>query len=123
RLMGSLKKLRDFVTEKLHPFHGRVAEMAETDPSGALALYSRNFPEVRDSGEKLFRDLTEQVAKVKDDDATRAQWIALWGLLCIPAVLIASIGVGLVQSSSVTKPLNRLVATIDRMRRADFSER
>src|SRR5438046_160447 len=72
RLMGSLKKLRDFVTEKLHPFHGRVAEMAETDPSGALALYSRNFPEVRDGGEKLFRDLAEQVAKVTEEDDRRA---------------------------------------------------
>jgi len=57
------------------------------------------------------------------DDAVRAQGIALWGLLCIPAVILASIGMGLVQSSSVTKPLNRLVETIERMRQGDFTER
>ncbi len=122
-LLGAIRKLRDFVTQKLQPFHGRVMDLAETDPTAATADYFKSYPEIRDSRDKLFLDLTEQVEKVKHDDAVRAQGIALWGLLCIPAVILASIGMGLVQSSSVTKPLNRLVETIERMRQGDFTER
>src|SRR6266478_1251734 len=122
-LLGAIRKLRDFVTQKLQPFHGRVMDLAETDPTAATADYFKSYPEIRDSRDKLFLDLTEQVEKVKHDDAVRAQGIALWGLLCIPAVILASIGMGMVQSSSITKQLNRLVETIERMRQGDFTER
>ena len=122
-LMDSLKKLRDFVTKKLEPFHGRLMDQAESDASAARSRYLQEFPEIRDTRDRLFLDLTEKVEGVKHEEALHAQGIALWGLLGIPAVLIASMGVGLVQSSSVTKPLSRLVNTIERMRQGDFTER
>src|SRR5438067_1559767 len=41
----------------------------------------------------------------------------------IVLILIACIIVGRFQSSAVTVPLNRLVATLERMRSGDFTER
>jgi methyl-accepting chemotaxis protein WspA len=121
--MNSLRKLKDFVNKELQPFYGRLIDLAETDPSAARERYLKEFPDVRDARDKLFLNLTERIDTVTHEEAVRAQSMALLGLLGIPAVLIASIGVGLVQSSSVTKPLTRLVETMERMRQGDFTER
>src|SRR3989442_6211425 len=123
-LLDSMKQLQNFVVRSNNPFLGRVIEMAETNLTGATAYYLKNYPEIRETRDKrFFAALTDQIEKLKHDEAIRAQRMALWGLWGIPAVLLASIGVGLAQSSSVTKPLNRLVETLERIRHGDFTER
>src|SRR6266404_1521765 len=122
-LITSLKTLRDFTVLTLGPFHKRVVEMAETNSAEAMTYYNQNFTDLRERREKYYADLTQQVENVRNAEATRAQWIFNVGVGCIVAILVASFFAGRFQSSIVTVPLNRVVATLERMRSGDFTER
>ena len=125
-LIASVKKLRNFATGNLGPsrvLHSRVLETAQTDLAAAVEYYNQNFPPVFEQRERLFKELTAQIDRVKNEDAVRAQTISIVGLSCILVILLASLIVGRFQSSAVTEPLNRLVASLERMRQGDFTQR
>jgi methyl-accepting chemotaxis protein len=122
-LIRALNNLRDFASRTLVPFHTQVQRMALTDPNGAEANYSKSFPDIRKRREEYFAELTTQIEKLKNADAIHARTVATIGASCIAAILVASIVVGRFQSTAVTEPLKRLVATLDRMRSGDFTER
>ena len=122
-LVRSIKSLRDFGQRRLLPLQRRIMEMAEADPAAALSEYNTNYPAVRKQREDLLTELTQQVGSVKKAEFVRAQTTTLVLSIAIAAILVACIVVGRFQSSAVTVPLNRLVATLERMRRGDFTER
>ena len=122
-LLRSVNLARDFVSGPLGSFHNRILETAQTDVPEATAFFDKNFNPLREQREKIFRDLSQQVQTVKHADAVHAQTIAIVGLCATGIILLCSILVGRIQSSAVTEPLNRLVATLDKMRSGDFTER
>ena len=122
-LIRALNNLRDFATKKLIPFQTQLQRMALSDPNGAETKYTNGFPDIRKQREDLFAELTNQVEKIKNADAIHARTVAMTGTGCIAAILVASILVGRIQSTTVTEPLKRLVATLEKMRVGDFTER
>ena len=126
-LLVPVQGLRDFTLGSspgtLGAFHARTMELAANDPAGATAYYNTNYPAVREQREKLFRDLKQQIRQVGNREDVRARVIAGFGSVCLAVILVASLIVGRLQSSAVTEPLNRLVATLERMRQGDFTQR
>jgi methyl-accepting chemotaxis protein WspA len=122
-LLRALNQLRDFVSGPLGAFHNRVLETAQTDVPEAIGFFDKNFIPVRDQRERVFREVSQQIQIIKHKEAQDAQTIAIVGLSAIFVILAASVLVGRIQSTAVTEPLNRLVATLERMRSGDFTER
>jgi methyl-accepting chemotaxis protein WspA len=125
-LQSAAKKLRDFAlgnSGTLAILHRRVSDLADADPTGALAHFDQNFSAVREQRDQLFRELRGQVEKVQADEAAHARTISIVSVGCIVIVLLAWVAVGLSQSSAVTGPLNRLVAALEQMRQGDFTKR
>ena len=122
-LISTVKSLREFVLGNLGNFQTRVTELADSEPASAASFYLKNFSPVAQQREQLMRDLSLQVDRVQNAQAMRAQTIAIVGLTLIVVVLLASLVVGRIQSSAVTEPLNRLVASLERMRSGDFTQR
>jgi methyl-accepting chemotaxis protein WspA len=122
-LLSSVENLSSFVQRTLMPLHQKMMDMAENDASGAVAEYNRVFPTLRKQREDLQADLAKQIGLVQTDESAQA-----WNTTkivggAIAVVLVAAFVVGRFQSAAVTGPLNRLVATLERMRRGDFTER
>jgi methyl-accepting chemotaxis protein WspA len=122
-LMRSVTNLSDFTLHTLADFHRQVLDLAETDSASAVMLYVKDYPEIRNKRSRLFADLTSQVEGVRDAEATRGKMFALVGLAPIAIILLAIPIVGRVHSSTVTRPLNSLVAALERMRQGDFTAR
>jgi len=110
-------------TPGLAGFHNQVVDMAERDQASASSYYNKNFPEIRDKRDRLFGDLTQKIEAVQEGEAIRARTIAVAGGASIVLILIACFVVGRLQSSAVTRPLNRLVASLELMRSGDFTQR
>jgi len=115
--------LRSFITTNLTTFHAEVMRLSESEPNTATAYFDRHFPSVRETREKVFHDLSQQIEAVTSEDTARMHRNSIFGLVGVLAVLAASIVVGRFQSTAVTEPLNRLVASLERMRQGDFTER
>jgi len=110
-------------TGTLASFQTHVLEMADRDPANAMSYFNANYAAISKTRNQLFRELAHQIDQV---DSIQAQWarnISMIGLVCLVAVLIASLLVGRFQSSTIAEPLNRLVATLERMRQGDFTDR
>jgi methyl-accepting chemotaxis protein WspA len=122
-LINSVSNLSNFTLRTLVDFHRQVLDMAETDSAGAVMLYVKDYPEIRNTRSKLFTDLTSQVERVRNTEAMRGKTLALLGLAPIAIILLAIPIVGRVHSSTVTRPVNSLVAALERMRQGDFTER
>jgi len=122
-LMHSVSNLRDFTSRKLGDFHRQVLEMEETDPASAIVLYNKDYPDIREQRVKLFTDLAYEIGRVKNAEGMRGERLALVALAPIAIILLAIPIVGRVHSSTVTRPLNSLVAALERMRQGDFTER
>jgi methyl-accepting chemotaxis protein WspA len=122
-LTGSIRNLQDFLNKTLVPFHTRTIEMARTDPVMAAASYKSNQVVLGKQRDQALSDLSQQVDRIRNREAMRAQTISIVGLSCIGLILCASVLVGRMQSAAVSEPLNRLVASLERMRRGDFTER
>ncbi|MGD0259448.1 MAG: methyl-accepting chemotaxis protein [Verrucomicrobiota bacterium] len=122
-LMHSVGNLREFTSRVLDDLHRQVLDTAESDPAGAIMLYSKDYPEIREKRSKLINDLTLEIARVQNAEAMHEQTLALVGLTPFAIILLAIPIVGRVHSSTVTQPLNRLVAALERMRQGDFTER
>jgi methyl-accepting chemotaxis protein WspA len=122
-LMRSVSNLSDFTSHSLGDFHRQVLDQAETDSASAVMLYVKGYPDIRDKRSKLFTDLTFEIERVRNAEVKRGEWLALFGLAPLVILLLAIPIVGRVHSSTVAQPLNRLVATLDRMSQGDFTER
>jgi len=119
----AIKAVRDFTRLSLVPLYRQISDMTETNPVAALAQYRDSYPQVREQRERLLAELSQQVGLVKTAAFVRARTTVLVLSIGIVLILIACIIVGRFQSSAVTVPLNRLVATLERMRSGDFTER
>ena len=122
-LMRSVGNLREFTSRTLDQFHDQVLATAESDPAGAIMLYNKDYPEIRDKRAKLFNDLRTEIGGVQNAEAEHAHMLGRVGLAPILIILLAIPIVGRVHSSTVAQPLNRLVAALERMRQGDFTER
>jgi len=122
-LTAAFRKLREFVLSTLLPFEHEIADRARQDPVAATAYYNGNYGALSRQREQLFTELDQQVEMAKHLEALKVERIALGGMVCLGFIVLISLVVGLMQSSAVTEPLSRVVATIERMRRGDFTER
>jgi methyl-accepting chemotaxis protein WspA len=118
------RRFTDFALgSNLGDFQSKVTKMATNDPNAALTYYLKNYPALAQQREQLFRDFAVQVERVKNTDTLRANTVWIVGLTCLVLILLASLLVGRVQSAAVTRPLGRLVATLELMRQGDFTQR
>ena len=122
-LMRAVSNLSEFTSRTLADFHRQVLDTAETDSASAIMLYNKDYPDIREKRVKLFTDLTFEIERVKDAEVMRGERLALVGFTPFIIILLAIPIVGRVHSSTVAKPLNRLVAALERMRQGDFTER
>src|ERR1041385_1335803 len=124
-LLAAVQNIKNFTKTTLLPYQHRMIEMAEsqTNAAAALAEYIAKNPSIRTNREALLADLAEKAGTAKNAELLGAQTkvLVLGGAIVI--ILFACIIVGLFQSSAVTVPLNRLVASLDRMRVGDFTDR
>ena len=122
-LIRSVNNLTEFTVRTLDGFHRQVLQTEETDPASAVVLYNKDYPEIRDKRVKLFTDLAYEIGQVKNTEDKRNQRLALVAFAPIVIILLAIPIVGRVHSTTVTRPLNSLVAALERMRQGDFTER
>ena len=122
-LLRAVSNLSDFTSHTLADFHRLVLETAENDPAGAVALYNRDYPAIRDERGKLFKELAMEIQHVQDQESAASRTLGWAGLAPLVIILLAIPIVGRVHSHTVTRPLNRLVAALERMRQGDFTER
>jgi methyl-accepting chemotaxis protein WspA len=123
QMVSSIQNLKEFTLQKMLPLHHRIVELAEGDLAAALREYTENNPAIRTKREVLLADLAQKLSLVKKDEAEKAGRTASTILWAIAGILVLCIVVGRFQASAVSVPLNRLVATLERMRSGDFTER
>ena len=104
-------------------FQARVLAMADSDLANAQTYYNANYTSISRQRDQVFRDLARQIESVNQRQSNRALTIAVVGGTCLLLIALASWFVGRLQSNAIAEPLNRLVATIERMRQGDFTER
>ena len=122
-LMQSVSNLRDFTSQTLQRFHDQLLATAAGDPAGAIMLYNKEYPEIRDRRIKLLDDLSSKIEKVRDAQSERSALLGWIGWAPIAIILLAIPIVGRVHAFTVTQPLNRLVSALERMRQGDFTTR
>lgn len=122
-LIRAIKDLHDFVLGPLGNFHRQVTEMAESEPAAAITYYNRNYAGMAQQREHWLSEVDSQVARFKTVQESHAQTIFVVGLTALIIILLASIFVGRFQSSGIAAPLNRLVISLEHMRRGDFTHR
>jgi methyl-accepting chemotaxis protein len=122
-LVHSVSNLNQFTTRMVGDFHRQVLDTAESDPAGAIMLYNKEYPELREQRVKLFTDLAYEVERVKEAEDKRSDTLGLVAYAPIVIMLLAIPIVGRVHSSTVTQPMSSLVAALERMRQGDFTER
>jgi methyl-accepting chemotaxis protein WspA len=122
-LLVAVNNLRDFAARTLGGFNRQVLEMAESDPTGAIILYNRDYVDIRNQRRKLFSDLSAQIGAVQRDESEKAQRLAAVSLIAIVVIFVALLIVHNLHSSSVARPLGKLVASLDRLRQGDFTQR
>jgi methyl-accepting chemotaxis protein WspA len=123
QLISTSHKLKDFNDKKLQPMQRRIMELLESNPAAALMEYNSANPELRREREILWQDLAQKGSDVRKTEAEAARATVGKLVLAIVGLLLLCLVVGRFQSSAVTVPLNRLVATLERMRRGDFTDR
>jgi methyl-accepting chemotaxis protein WspA len=122
-LIRLVHNLSEFISRARADFHRQVLDTAETDPASAIMLYNKDYPDIRETRVKLFKDLTFEIERVKSAEGLREKRLALVAFAPILIILLAIPIVGRVHSSTVTRPLNILVAALERMRQGDFTAR
>ena len=78
-LMTTVRNLRDFVSGTLDSFNGEVLAAAESGSTGAILLYNRDYPEIRNQRRKLLAELGDEIASVQKEESARAETLALVG--------------------------------------------
>jgi methyl-accepting chemotaxis protein WspA len=120
----ALGKLRDFIVRESLPYQKRLLELVEKQQDAdARKIFVTDATERRQRREGLLNDLASQAAKYVEAQSNYAQTVSRIALPAILVVLVACFFVGRAQSAAVSRPLNELVAMLDRMRGGDFSRR
>ncbi len=101
----------------------RISEIADADPATPADFYTASYNAINQQRETMFRDIAQQVERVKVAQDMRAQTVSVIGAAAILVILFLCLLVGRLQSTAVTQPLNRLVITLERMRHGDFTHR
>ncbi len=126
-LQAALRTLEDFALGKdpgtLGGLQSRVLEMADSQPADAVTYFNANYPGLSKERDQAFRDLARRVEEVEAAEAQIASSVSVIGFAGLLAVVIAMLLAGRFQSSIIAEPLNRLVATLERMRQGDFTDR
>ncbi len=126
-LRTAVSGLREFVAGSaagsFGNFQSRTLATAENDTPNALTYYNANYPAVGRQRDQLFRDLAQQIDLVKRAESSHELTMFIVGGTCLLLLALACLLVGRLQSSAIAEPLNRLVATLERMRHGDFSQR
>lgn len=122
-LLHSVNNLDEFTSRTLADFHRQVLDTADHDPAGAIILYNKDYPDIREKRSKLFADLSSEIDRVRRSESDRADLLELLGWAPIFIILLAIPIVGRVHSLTVTQPLNRLMYALERMRQGDFTQR
>jgi methyl-accepting chemotaxis protein WspA len=122
-LLTAVNNLRDFANRTLGGFNRQVLDMAEADPTGAIILYNRDYPDIRNQRRKVFTELNAEIGRVQTEESERVRRLASVGLIAIAIIFVTVLIGGFIHSSSVARPLGRLVAALDRLRQGDFTQR
>lgn len=124
-LLHSVANVREFglgtETGTFGEFRSHVLAIA--DPANALTYYNSNYPALIRQRERLFNELGLEVDQVNQAEDSRALTIAIIGGTCLLLIALASLFVRRFQSTAIAEPLNRVVATLERMRQGDFTQR
>lgn len=120
---SAVKDLRDFLQKTDGPFRNRVVDLINTNPQSAGDYYNKNSEDIRGQRDKHFNNLAAQVQSVAAAGSQRAQRNAFIGTSCTVVVLVMCFVAVRLQSAAVSKPLNQLVASLERMRQGDFTQR
>jgi methyl-accepting chemotaxis protein len=123
KVKQTFDRLRDFVNNDLNAFLTNVLRRAETDRTNAVAYFDKELPGIREKRDRLFHDAGQEIEEFNNQEAKRIQAISRLGLVGLVVVGVASFLMFLFQSSAISKPLNRLVGSLERMRQGDFTER
>jgi methyl-accepting chemotaxis protein len=120
---SSVEPLRTLVSGRLSDFHRDVLTMARRDQAAAMTFYRTNHTAIDLQRDRLLKQLDGQISAIKNADLGREKSTRLAGSAAIVALLVASLFVGFKQSSAIAQPLNRLVASMERLRQGDFTQR
>lgn len=124
QLTLSLSKFREFLQRESLPHQRRLLEMIDkSQEAEARTTYLAELNDRRQRREALLSDISTQVQKFVDAQSNYAQLVSRIALPVIVVLLIACFFVGRAQSAAVSRPLNELVAMLERMRGGDFSRR
>lgn len=122
-LVRSLKSLGDFTMKQFIPFHAELVELAKTNQSAANELYLRTFGTLAKQRDDALSELNQEVSKFTEAESKRVQYTTLGGIVLVFLVYSAALALIFFQQYSVREPVNKLIASLDRMRRGDFSQR
>jgi methyl-accepting chemotaxis protein WspA len=122
-LLQSLSNLSQFTTRTNAEFHRQVLGTAESDPASAIMMYNKDHPDLGEPRRRLLTDLDYEVGNVNHAEERRSDTLGLVAYAPIIIILLAIPIVGRVHSSTVTQPMNSLVAALERMRQGNFTER
>jgi methyl-accepting chemotaxis protein WspA len=118
----ALGDLRKFLEKQLE-LQSELMERMTNDLSGARSRYIADNLEHRQRREELLTELATQAQKYVEAQSSYAQTVSRIALPAIIAVLVACFFVGRAQAAAVSRPLNDLVGSLDRMRNGDFTRR
>ncbi len=121
-LKPAAQAMRDFQSS-FAGFRDKVDEMTSTDGATALSYFNANYPEITSKRDAAFRDLRGPIENIRRAESERAERQGRLGVIGLCLILMASLVVGRFQSSAIAAPLSRLVATLERMRQGDFTQR
>ena len=100
-------------------FQANVRDRVERDPVAARSL----FVDMAQKCDAAFSDFNVPVDNFRLDKKGRSWRIAILGATGVVLIALVCLLVGRLQSSAVAEPLGRLVASLERMRQGDFTER
>jgi methyl-accepting chemotaxis protein WspA len=109
--------------KNLHALFGRILDQTDSDTTGALAAYHKNYSILQDERSDLLKDVDQQFASLSAQGQLKATGRDVMALRGMGLVLILG---GLViwwHTGRAAKPLAGLTVTLERMRRGDFTQR
>ncbi len=122
-LFGAWRTLRNFTLKEIAEPKRKLVSLLDTNSTEAMNYYRKTYLPKLQEQEQLVEEFYQQLQKAKAADLEKSQTLAIVGIACLIAILLASIVVGRYQSRAINQPLSQLVAALDRMRGGDFSQR
>jgi methyl-accepting chemotaxis protein WspA len=122
-LSSPIANLREFSAKTLNRFQTDVQSLRKTNSlETSISQYIESLPALRAQRDRLLKEFNLAVQRSceseKDDSVA-----SFAGLGVLILILLASIWVGIVQASAVSKPLSQLIEALERMRHGDFTQR